>query len=134
MDNAGAMLPAASAVQPSAGLASLDVAIPLRGTVYFFSTPRGEAEITAQAASGRLLTGLGQAAAIALAALAVWYVFAAVRRGRFAWLASRRTATVFLVAGVLAFCFLPGIAILAIAAGSGILVHNLLQSSNPAGN
>jgi hypothetical protein len=134
VDNAGAMLPAASAVQPSAGLASLDVAIPLRGTVYFFSTPRGEAEITAQAASGRLLTGLGQAAAIALAALAVWYVFAAVRRGRFAWLASRRTATVFLVAGVLAFCFLPGIAILAIAAGSGILVHNLLQSSNPAGN
>jgi uncharacterized membrane protein len=105
------------------------VAIPLRGTVYFFSTPRGDAEITAQAASGRLLAGLLQAAAIALAALVVWYVFVSARRGRFAWLTSRRAASVLLALGVLGFCFLPGMAILAIVAGSGILVQNLLQQS-----
>jgi hypothetical protein len=125
----GSLAPAAPSAQPPGGLASLDVAIPLRGTVYFFSTPRGDAEITAQAASGRLLAGLLQAAAIALAALVVWYVFVSARRGRFAWLTSRRAASVLLALGVLGFCFLPGMAILAIVAGSGILVQNLLQQS-----
>jgi hypothetical protein len=125
----GTVRPAVAAGPPPGGLASLDVAIPRRGTVYFFSTPGGDAEITARAASGRLLTELWQTAAIALAALVAWYVFAIARRGRFAWLASRRAATVLLALGVLGFCFLPGLAILAIAAGSGILVHNLVQQS-----
>jgi hypothetical protein len=122
-------LPFLAAGQPAGGLASLDVAIPMRGTVYFFSTPRGDAEINARAASGRLLDGLLQAVAIALAALVVWYVFTLVRRGRLAWLASRKAATVLLVLGLLGFCLFPGLAILAIAAGSGILVHNLLRRS-----
>jgi hypothetical protein len=105
------------------------VAIPRRGTVYFFSTPRGDAEITAQAASWRLVAGLLQAAAVVLAALVVWYVFVLVRRGRLAWLASRKAATVFLALGVLLFCFFPGMAILAIAAGGAILVRDLLKRS-----
>ena len=134
VEHAVRMLPAASRRAAVRRVGEPRRGDPAAGHGYFFSTLRGEAEITAQAASGRLLAGLGQAAAIALAAPAVWYVFASARRGRFAWLASRRTATVFLVAGVLAFCFLPGVAILAIAAGSGILVHNLLPSSTPAGN
>ncbi len=128
-DTALGLLPFLAAGQPPAGLASLDVKLPWRGTVYFFSTPRGDAEITAQAASGRLLAGLLQAAAIALAAPVVWYVFVAARRGRFTWLANRKTATVLLALGVLGFCLLPGMAILAILAGSGILVQNLLRQT-----
>jgi hypothetical protein len=128
-----ALLPFLNAGQPSGGLASLDVALPRRGTVYHFSTPRGDAEITAQAVSGRLVAGLGQAGAVVLAALVVWYVFALIRRGRFAWLASRRTATVLLIAGALAFCFFPGMAILAIAAGSGILVRSLVGTRGEGG-
>jgi hypothetical protein len=129
------LLPFLAAGPPPGGLASLDVAIPRRGTPYFFSTPRGDAEITAQAVSGRLVGGLVQAVAIALAALAVWYLFAAARRGRFAWLASRRAATVLLALGVLGFCFFPGMAVLALLAGSGILVHNLLQQPpSPSGS
>jgi hypothetical protein len=41
-------------------------------------------------------------------------------------MASRRAATVLLALGVLAFCFLPGLAILAIAIGTAILVHHLV--------
>jgi hypothetical protein len=67
-----------------------------------------------------------QATAIVLATLVVWYVFLLARRGRFAWLASRRTATVLLALGVIAFCFLPGLAILAIVAGTAILVRHLV--------
>ena len=119
-------IPFVPAAQPAGGLASLDVVIPRRGTVYFFSTPRGDAEITAQAVSRPLLTGLVQATAIIFAALVVWYVFVLARRGRFAWLASRRAATVLLALGVVGFCFLPGLAILAILAGTAILVHHLV--------
>ena len=54
------------------GLASLDVQIPERGTVYRFTTPRGEQQITARAASSRLLEGLGRLGIVAVAAVLLW--------------------------------------------------------------
>jgi hypothetical protein len=47
-----------------AGMASLDVDLPRRGTVYRFTTPRGEVEITARAASLPLIEGLERLGAV----------------------------------------------------------------------
>jgi len=63
--------PAAPAVETH--LASLDVALALRGREYLFTTPRGEIEITARAVSEPLLGRLARLAAIA-AGLAVLLV------------------------------------------------------------
>ncbi len=46
---------AATASTPPVYLASLDMEIPRRGTVYLFKTPRGEVEITAQAIDNALV-------------------------------------------------------------------------------
>jgi hypothetical protein len=66
---AGGKERSAAAAQPS-GLASLDVAIPMRGTTVYFTTPRGEVEMSAWAASERLLGYLRRSiAALAVAGL-----------------------------------------------------------------
>ena len=67
---------AAAAPAMPAGLASLDVQLPVRGRLYRFSTPRGEVEIAARAVSVSLLDGLERAGGV----LAVLVVLGLVRR------------------------------------------------------
>lgn len=57
------------------GLASLDVALPVRGYEYSFTTPRGEVKITASAVSTSVLARLGKmlVVAVILVALALLY-------------------------------------------------------------
>ena len=65
----------APAGQLPEGIASLDVQLPKRGTVFRFSTPRGDVKITARAVS-RELTDRASQVAVSLAILLVllWFV------------------------------------------------------------
>ncbi len=73
-----------------AGLASLDVELPLRGVVYRFTTPGGDAEITARALPSRLLRRVGGAAALVVAVLLLLWLVRVGRRGVSAgWPAAR---------------------------------------------
>jgi hypothetical protein len=65
-----AVPPAAPATSVPAGLASLEVTLPEPDAAYYdtylFTTPRGEVEITARAASSELLSRLAYLAVIVL--------------------------------------------------------------------
>jgi hypothetical protein len=103
-------------VSQAAGLASLDFALPERGRVYRFATPRGEIEITARAVSSALVDRLRQLALALVAALALLLVWRAVRRG---WFATSLGSTLAIVGGLISICagLLPGIGLLALAGG-----------------
>ena len=64
------MPPAAPATSVPAGLASLEVTLPEPDAAYYdtylFTTPRGEVEITARAASSELMSRLAYLAVIVL--------------------------------------------------------------------
>ncbi|MHB8953982.1 MAG: hypothetical protein ACYC4U_13515 [Pirellulaceae bacterium] len=89
------------------GLASLDFQLPQRGAVYFFTTPRGNVEISARPVDSRFLRQLGSfASLVALVALVLvgwWLVrkLATGRRGRLL------AATLMGIAGT--FCLVLGI-------------------------
>jgi hypothetical protein len=63
-------------------LASLEVDLHPRGVKYLFTTPRGEAEITAQAVSSSLVGRLVRLAGLAVTLLVVLVLVAAARRRR----------------------------------------------------
>jgi hypothetical protein len=62
------------------GLVSLDVQIPRRGEVYRFTTPRGDAQITAQAAAVPLVDNL-QRLAIVAGVIALFYLVYRLAKG-----------------------------------------------------
>jgi hypothetical protein len=64
------------------GLASLDVQIPRRGTVYRFTTPRGEVQVTAQAVSARLAMSVFRLCIVAIVALVAALFCRWTRSGR----------------------------------------------------
>jgi len=97
--DAGGLAPAPRA----AGLASLDFQLPDQGDSYYFTTPRGEVELTARLVSGDLLRRLMEIAAVAVAALAVWFIAAVAARGGCAWLTGRAGSTVLICLGLLSF-------------------------------
>jgi len=111
---------AAAQVAPAAtGLASLDVELPMRGQLYRFTTPGGDVEITAQAASRDTLLYLGQVAAVLAVVLVVWAMVRLARAGRLAWLASPGGSTLLIVLGILGVFVgvLPVLALAAFVAG-----------------
>ena len=89
------------------GLTSLDFQLPQRGSVFFFTTPRGNVEISARPVDSRLLGQLRSIAALVslvVAVLAGWWLLrrlATTRRGRFV------AATIMCIAGVI--CLVLGI-------------------------
>jgi hypothetical protein len=116
--------PVATAATAPAGLASLDIEVPLRGVEYRFTTPRGEVEITARAAGVSLLDRLGRAlAAVVLVALA-WAAVRLVRRATLADRFRRFAPAVLIVAGIgsVLLGILPIAGLLAIVAGIALLV------------
>ena len=84
----GAFAKSAAKSPGRVGLASLDFELPQRGTTYFFTTPRGNVEISAWPINSRLLkqlTNFASLVALVVAALALGWVvqkLSLTRRGR----------------------------------------------------
>jgi hypothetical protein len=72
------------AAQPAAPavLASLEVDLHPSGVKYLFTTPRGEAEVTAQAVSDSLVGRTARLIGLAAVLLIMWLLVAAARRWR----------------------------------------------------
>jgi hypothetical protein len=117
---------AALAVAPPAptGLASLDVELPLRGTMYRFTTPRGDVDIRATAVSQPLIDGLVRLGAAVGLVVIVLVVRRLARRGSFGLAAQRTASTVLIVLGIAgAFCgVFPIAGVVAIFVGIGMKV------------
>jgi hypothetical protein len=121
---------AQSMSQVAAGLASLDVALPERGRVYSFITPRGELEIEARSiplvAIGKLI-GLG---GVLIAILIVWALGRERSRGFWRGLFASRAFTIGLIVLGL-FCFLFGLfpyaGVALLVAGITLAIHHRLN-------
>jgi hypothetical protein len=111
------------AEEPSAGLASLDFELPVRGEVYNFITPRGDIAITADAVRSGLLVKLLHLG-IALAALLVFgYAVHLVRQGRLGLLGGQAATTLMLIVGAVGML----IGILPIAAAALFTIGLVLK-------
>jgi autotransporter-associated beta strand protein len=115
-----------------AGLASLDFELPTDPKlyeVYRFTTPRGEAELTARNISARDVSRLSSLAGIAVACLLLWVTFVLIRRGILGWFRHPLGAALLLLAG-LAMLFngvMPVIALAAIVAGFVLLIIGMVE-------
>ena len=113
------------------GLTSLDVDLPQRGREYFFTTPRGDIEVTAQPIKSSQLnraTGL----LIVLAALfAAWILWRAARL-LFTRFHGKPLATLLVILGCFSLCSgtLPVLGILAIASGIWIFVRSFTAGTS----
>ena len=87
------------------GLASLDVELPLRGRLFRFTTPGGDMQIRATAASLRLVEGAERLGAVIALVVLMWIVWRLARRGSFGHAARRTASTVLLVLGVVGVLF-----------------------------
>ncbi len=115
------------------GLASLDFEVPKRGTLYRFTTPGGDVEITAQAASGKLLQGLARAVGVLVAAGIVVLIGRQAKRGGLAWLAGPVGSAAMVVLGVVllvAGFVLAGLALIVL--GIVLAVRRTLRKRSPA--
>jgi hypothetical protein len=109
--------PTAQAARLPGGLASLDVELPKRGTVYRFTTPKGDVEITARAVSRELTERAVQAAIAAGIFLVVLWFVSLVRRGGFRWMTGRVGSWCLILGGLLLLCLLPALGLLATCGG-----------------
>ena len=111
-----------------AGLASLDFELPADTNLYDlyrFTTPRGDAELTARTVSNRTVERLESLLGLGIACLLVWGVCALIRRGVLAWFARPVGAVILLLAGLLLLCsgVLPVYALLLLLTAGALLVH-----------
>ena len=118
----GGALPAASA-----GLASLDFELPTDTDlyqIYRFTTPRGEAELTARNISKRSRLAAALSGGDRGACVVLWIVFALIRRGALGWFRRPLGAALLLLGGLFMLCsgILPVIGVAAMIAGSWLLV------------
>ena len=109
------------------GLASLDFALPTDRNLYElyrFTTPRGDAELTARTVSNSMLTRLESLAGIAAASLLVWAGFWLIGRGALNCFRRPAGAAVLAIGGFMALCggLLPLVGLIAMLAGIGLLV------------
>ncbi len=97
---------------PATGLASIDVALAVRGREFYFTTPGGQIEINARAVSERFVSKGLRVALVALGLVVVLAIARAIRRGAFAWLVGRKASIVMLILGlgmVLMGLVVPGV-------------------------
>ena len=85
----------------------LDFELPLRGTVYRFSTPGGDVEITARAASRDTIGSAKVVAAALVGLVVVLWIASAARRGRFNRLVGKAGSIVLICLGLLIVFILP---------------------------
>ncbi len=120
------MLEGAAPAAP-AGLASLDFELPTDTNLYEihrFTTPRGEAELTARSVSNRTLAKLEFLAGIVAASLLIWAAFWLIRRGVLNWFRRPLGAALLAIVGLAALCgsVLPILGLLALLTGIALLV------------
>jgi hypothetical protein len=111
----------------AAGLASLDVAIPQRGRMYRFTTPRGDLEITARSIPVAVLSRLYGLVAVLLAVCAVSALMTRRARQTWALLANSTVAALALaVLGLLSIVLgiFPVAGLLAVAGGIVIAIRS----------
>ena len=128
--NPGHATAAPAAPTAPAGLASLDFELPTDKSLYElhrFTTPRGEAELTARTISNHMLAKLGLLAGIAAACLLIWAASWLIRRGALAWFRRPAGAALLAIAGLIALCggMLPVVGLIAMLTGIGLLVAHL---------
>ena len=116
-------IPAAPTVP--GGLASLDFELPTDKNLYElyrFTTPRGDAELTARTVSNSMLSRLELLLGIAAASLLIWAAFWLVRHGVLGWFCHPLGAIVLAVAGFASLCsgVLPFAGLVAMLAGIGL--------------
>ena len=126
VDASGSMLATAVPTAPM-GLASLDFELPTDKTLYElyrFTTPRGEAELTARTVTNSTLTRLELLLGIAAASLLIWAAFWVIRRGVLRWFRHPLGAILLAVAGLAMFCgsLLPFVGLIALLTGIALLV------------
>ena len=129
-----AQAPAATASVPRppvTGLASLEVELPVRDgvyEVYRFTTPRGEVEINAWAASRELQSRLSRLAAAAVVLALLLGAVAVVGRGGLSWPGTGHGSTALIALGLLAVLFgiFPIAGMVALAAGAAIKIRRAL--------
>jgi len=90
------------------GLASLRLQLPDRSDmyeVYRFTTPLGDVQVTARAASSGAIRRLIELGILLAVLLVAAYAVRLVRRGRFRWLGGKSATTVLICLGLLGFAF-----------------------------
>jgi hypothetical protein len=118
----------------AAGMASLDVQLPTRGLVYRFTTPRGDVEVTASAASRPLIEGLQRVGGVAALVIVV-LVIRRLARGRSFGLQTQSTlSTVLIVLGIIGLFvgILPVASLIAIVIGVIMKIHLFRVRRRPA--
>ena len=136
--NPGHATAAPAAPTAPAGLASLDFELPTDKSLYElhrFTTPRGEAELTARTISNHMLAKLGLLAGIATACLLIWAAFWLVRRGALAWFRRPAGATLLAIVGLAALCsgLLPVVGLIAMLTSIGLLVAHFWRRRSGLG-
>jgi hypothetical protein len=82
-------------------MASLDVVLPTRGTLFRFSTPRGEVQIAARPMSQPVMESLVRLGGVLAALVVLLAVRRFLRRHGFSPLARRVTAVVMVILGLI---------------------------------
>lgn len=107
------------AVAAPSGLASLDFELPVRGTEYRFTTPRGDVRIQARAAARRVTTGLETVAVLVVVVLVVLGIERAARQGGFGPTAQAVTSGLLILGGGIGLVLgvLPVVSLIALVVG-----------------
>jgi autotransporter-associated beta strand protein len=122
-----------AAVAP-AGLASLDFELPVDASLYElhrFTTPRGDAQLSARSISN---TALGKAEfllGLAVAGVLTWFAFGLIRRGLLRWFCRPLGALLLLTAGILLLCggMLPVVGAIAVVLGITFLIAAVVRAA-----
>ena len=85
----------------AAGLTSLDLELPTRGTVYLFTTPGGETQIAGWAVAAESALKLAYLVAVLAVVVVVLWIVRCASGGGFRWLAGRAGAILLICLGVL---------------------------------
>ncbi len=117
--------------QADAGLASLDFELPTgnpsRWTLYRFTTPRGDEQITVRNMSNNLVWRLVEILCVAAALLVLWAVIVMIRHRLFHWMTHPIIAAVLIAVGVISLCggLMPIIGVIALVAGCAAAIQRL---------
>ncbi len=131
MGSGGEALPAASI----AGLASMDIEIPLDGAEYYFTTPRGKVEITARPVSQSLVSRLWGIGGLIVVLIALRIVTRPALVRVYRYVAATLTfAIVLSAAGLVSMVFgiLPLAGLMAALVGGGLIVRRWAGAKVPA--
>jgi hypothetical protein len=108
-----------------AGLASLSINLPVRGTPYLFTTPRGDVTITARAVSRTFAKSAERLSLVLLAMLICGVLYRLKRQGWLAALAGRTGAIILILLGALVALagVLPVVGLITVITGAVLTIR-----------